>query len=65
MGRAIFGGHSGNLAGEAVAERVEAGGLFAIFRFGACGQKGVAAIGFESLVGNHKIQMADADSAIA
>ena len=53
MGGAIFVGHGGDLTGEAVTERVQAGALAALFRFWARGQEGVAAIGFELFVGDH------------
>jgi hypothetical protein len=49
---AIFVDH-GDLTGQAVAACVHAGMLFALFRFGSCGQKGVGAVGFELFVGDH------------
>ena len=53
VGGAIFVGHGGDLAGEAVTERVHAGALSALFRLWSRGQKGVAAVGFELFFGNH------------
>ena len=43
---AVVVGHSGDLAGESMAQCVHAGALFARFRFGTCGQKGIAAVRF-------------------
>jgi len=52
MGGTVFVGHRGDLAGEAVAERVEAGALLALFRRTG-GQKGVAAVCFQLFFGDH------------
>ncbi len=53
MGGAILVSHGGDLTSDAVAERVHAGALAALFRSRSCGQKGVIAVCFELFVGNH------------
>jgi hypothetical protein len=50
---AVLIGHGGDLAGEAVTERVHTGPPSSFFRFVSGRPKGVVSIGFEFFVGNH------------
>src|SRR6185437_11359660 len=52
---AIFGGEDDDLAREAVAAGVEAGGRFSLFRFGAGGFLGVAAVGGDLFLCGHVV----------
>jgi hypothetical protein len=52
VGGAVIIGHAGDLAFDAMAQCVESGPLFAFFCW-PCGHKGVAAVGFELVVGHH------------
>ena len=53
VGLAVFRGHEGELAGEVVADGVDAGTAFAFGGFGAGGMEGVVAIGVELFFGDH------------
>ena len=54
---ALLIGHRRDLAGEAVTERVQAGALAALYRFGSRGQTGVVAIGGELFIGDHFVYL--------